>query len=165
MRKQFKSIVALSGLSVVLLSCSSYSKMTTRNNKVDYIKTISPITYPVVMDLEIDLTKKAKGTSSGTMNYQLNETYYKELALSNAIIQEGCDILIEPTYTVTKTNTSTGSTKKFSIEVEVVGYPAYFKNPRKIEAKDTSMINFMNSKRGNGPTPVPADQKKLTKIY
>lgn len=163
--KYMKNKFILAGViaSLGITSCGSYSKMTTRNNKVDHVRTISPITYPVLMDLAIDLSVKVKGNSSGIITYVLTEEYYKDLALSQAIINAKCDILIEPTYLITKSVTKKGNRSIVNIEVEVSGYPAVYKNPRNINPSDTSMIKFMSGTSPSGSTVKVTDPSTETK--
>lgn len=170
MKKKF--LLGSAIITMGVTSCGSYSKMTTRNNKVDNIRTISPITYPVLMDLNIDLSVKVKGSSEGVITYVLTEDYYKQVALSQAIISSNCDVLIEPTYLITKTVTKKGNKSIINIVVEVTGYPAKYQNPRNINPSDTSMIKFMSGASPAtttviAPTPAPKQKEKNenTRIY
>jgi hypothetical protein len=134
---------ALLGL-ITLGSCAtiitSREKMTTRTNKTVAINVPPMISYPIIVDLEIDMTKKAKGTSSGIISLSLTEEYFKELALAQAIISSDSDILVEPIYQITKTPIPGKSST--TIEVIVTGYGAKFTNPKKLTIADTTLIQF-----------------------
>lgn len=151
-----KKLVLLSIVSAGILglmnSCgmtSSAMKITTRNNRTNQINNNPILTFPLVMDLEVDMTKKVKGTATGNLSFGVTEEYYKELALGQAIINANCDVLIEPTFLVTKNLVATSKGQKTSVEVEVSGYPGKYKNPRNVSAADTTMIKFV-SKMING---------------
>jgi archaellum component FlaF (FlaF/FlaG flagellin family) len=135
--------LSLLGL-ITLGSCAtmltSRDKMTTRTNKTATINVPPIISYPLVVDLDIDLTKKAKGTASGIISLSLTEEYFKELALAQAIISSDSDILVEPVYQITKAPIPGKSTT--TIEVNVTGYGAKFINPKKLTIADTTMIQF-----------------------
>lgn len=146
-----KKLVLLAVASISILgfmnSCgmtSSAMKITTRNNRTNHINNTPILTFPLVMDLEVDMTKKVKGTATGNLSFGVSEEYYKELALSQAIINANCDVLIEPTYLVTKNLVATSKGQKTSVEVEVSGYPGKYKNPRNVSASDTTMIKFIS---------------------
>ncbi len=145
--------IALIGI-LSLSSCAtiiSREKMTTRTNKTVAINVPPLICAPIMVDLDIDMTKRAKGTSSGILTASLNEEYFRELALAQAIISSDSDLLLEPIYQVTKTPVPGKSTT--SIDVIVTGYGAKFANPKKLTIADTSLIQF-SLKHLNENTPV-----------
>jgi hypothetical protein len=135
---------------LVLSSCTLPSKISgiykTRTNKTNNIQRSSITAYPIIVDLNVDLTNKVTGASLGEIANGLTEDYFRELALADALVKSGADILVEPIYSVTKNFSGTGTLIKTNIEVSVTGYVGKYKNPRNITAADTSMIQFV---RGN----------------
>jgi hypothetical protein len=158
--------------SIILSSCT-VSKISgiykTRTNKTSDIQRTSISAYPLIVDLNVDMSIRVTGASSGEIAKGLTEEYFRELALAEAMVKSGADILVEPIYSVTKNFTGTGAIIKTTVEVSVTGYVGKYKNPRNITSSDTSMIQFVrgtmvkeNSAQKNNPIqllPTP------TKIY
>ncbi|MDD2983227.1 MAG: hypothetical protein PHQ74_07555 [Crocinitomicaceae bacterium] len=139
-KKSISAILLLAATSLTIGSCS-LEKMVTRDNRTDKIQQNPTLTYPVIMDMEVDLTKRVTGTATGLLTYAMNEQYFKQLALAQAITSSNSDLLIEPTFQVTKTYQTS---KKITVEIIVYGYAAKYKNPRNLSPADTAIVRFVN---------------------
>lgn len=93
---------------------------------------------PVIADLEVS-DKKVSGTHSGE-NIQIG--FAKNKALENAISVAGCDVLVEPLYEVDVNGKTVTAT--------VLGYPGKYKNFRKPQAQDSTLLQWRNSFKGVG---------------
>ncbi len=91
---------------------------------------------PTIADLEVKPTKvSGSGISSGAETFD----NVKTRAVSDAIKQANCDLLVEPIYEIEKTGNS--------FKVTVTGYPASYKNFRPITEEDLKLINESSSKK------------------
>lgn len=117
-----KSIIYSALFLFVFVSCSTVSK-TTRSS---YVEGPEVVQRPVVADLEVG-TAHVTGTAKGKRSTGVNNV--KQLAIADALIKSGADVLIEPRFEIT--------TSFRTISVTVTGYPATYKNFRPMEAADT----------------------------
>ncbi|MFA7274720.1 MAG: hypothetical protein WC044_12700 [Crocinitomicaceae bacterium] len=136
---------------VFLSSCTIPGKISgiykTRTNKTSDIQRSSITAYPLIVDLNVDLTTRVSGSSAGELINGLTEEYFRELALSEAMVKSGADILVEPVYTVTKNFTGVGTQIRTNIEVVVTGYVGKYKNARNLSPSDTSMVQFVSGNK------------------
>jgi len=91
---------------------------------------------PTIADLEVKQTKvSGSGISTGAETLD----NVKTRAVSDAIKQANCDLLVEPMYEIEKTGNS--------FKVTVTGYPASYKNFRPITEEDLKLIHEGSSKK------------------
>ncbi len=122
-------------LSLLLSSCSMMEKTSgsvttikTRTSKVLDVYGNGVVYTPVIADLDVK-SERVKGTAEGENN---SVSYFKKLALADAIEKSGADILIEPNY-ITEV---TGS----KVSVIVTGYPATYKNFRSLKKEHIELL-------------------------
>jgi hypothetical protein len=107
---------------------------------------------PVVADLVL-----AKQKSSITRTYEfVNEADAKDYITAEFAMSEGCDVIVHPIYEVITTNTN-GDQKT---EITITGYPAFYKNLRNFELKDTGAYTiFSYLKAGGEEKPKVAESR------
>ena len=126
-----KSKLLLSLLTVGIISLSSCSVVKTTSTTVKTIDINGAVThFPVVVDLNVKETK-VTGEASG-MSTSIESI--KQSAVANAISTANADVLVEPIY---KMRSSNGRTT-----VSVTGYPATYKNFRKIQKEDIELLKY-----------------------
>lgn len=129
---------------VLLLSLASCStvKSTTNTAKTLNIYGSGVIQKPVIVELDI---KETKVTATTIGKLGSNIAVLKAEAVSLAIKNANCDVLVEPSYTIV--------TQK-NISVTVTGFPATYKNFRDIKAEDIPLIKagILQTARVTEPT-------------
>jgi len=126
-----KTIVSLCLSSFILLlySCSTSTK--TCGSDFDQMKITKQgiIQKPLIVDLDINKDKK-----SATKNYSfISVSSAKEVIMGDFVNQYKCDLIVHPTfnYCINSENNSK------NITITVDGFPAFYKNFRNFEMKDT----------------------------
>ncbi|MEZ4916865.1 MAG: hypothetical protein R2836_07745 [Chitinophagales bacterium] len=104
---------------------------------------------PVLVDLEVD-ENKVKGTFEKD---SVSVTYAKNMALNNALDKAKADVLVEPIYETEIVNQN--------VKVNVTGFPAKYKNFRKPEAGDTTLLNWVG--KGSYNTSIMLRQESYNK--
>jgi hypothetical protein len=137
----------LSGL--ILSSCSKVKVLTAYQQNV----TTTNITqWPLLADLEVDLTRKATGSS----RMASSEKVVKEAALHEAMKSSGADVIIHPVFDITY--------GKKIIEVSVSGYPAKFKSIRKASLEDITLMQEMKDALLLNPNLLNYEEERKTTI-
>lgn len=119
-------------------SCKSLEEATSNNSttlttktfdgKTLYIKKDAIIQKPQVAELDV---KKARVKMTKTYE-KMEINAAKELAKGDFIVQEKCDVIVEP-YLFTNTETNENGSKT---TVTITGYPANYINIKNYEKKD-----------------------------
>ena len=107
---------------LMLNSCSTYNHSWRVSNIAD--ENIA-ITNKIAVDLNIDLAKICKGRSGYHQKVQdaKDEAYY------DAILSNEIHVLVDPIYSVETTKSIFGKRS----QAQVVGFAAYYKNPRSLK--------------------------------
>lgn len=118
----------------LLTALLAYSCTTVREGytarETDIITSVIQI--PVVVDLIVDSVKVVGVSESSLKNFS-DISDMKNMALADAIIKAGCDVIISPVY---ETKIS-----KTAVTVNVTGYPAKYRNFRSITSDDIPLID------------------------
>ena len=128
--KIFSYIIILL-LSVITMSCGSLMK--TQDVKTMDISNNNVHQTPLITDLDIK-SEKVEGKAIGSAT---NISRLKDWAVSDALSKANADILIEPVYSIVTKSTKT--------EVSVIGWPANYKNFRKISKADSKILRLENN--------------------
>ena len=94
------------------------------------------IQMPLVADLEVDMTRKVTGTAK--LNKSSKE-FVKMTAMADALKNSGADVIVEPSYDITY--------RRKSVEVVVTGFAAKYKNIRKPNIEDVTLIQELKDAR------------------
>ena len=108
--------------------------------------------WPMLADLEVDLTKKATGSA----RMKASEKVVKEAALNDAMKSSGADVIIHPVYEIIY--------GKKIIEVNVSGYPAKFKSIRKPSLEDITLLQEMKDAILLNPNLMNYEEERKTTI-
>ncbi|MBC6491528.1 hypothetical protein BC349_10815 [Flavihumibacter stibioxidans] len=130
-----------------LFSCSSLQKTSTA--KTLDIVGAGVLHFPVVADLDVRETK-VSGTKAGTISTSLD--LMKMEAIAAALKSGNADVLIEPAYQI--------DTEGSRVTVTVTGWPANYKNFRKMTAADTTLIRPTIMQKPVIVDPVPVKKKR-----
>lgn len=122
-----------------------------------YINKQGVIQKPVVAELDVKSDK-----------VQLNHTYSnmtvdeaKESAMVDLIKANKCDLLVHPMFNIEASGKIPFSSKWASINIDLSGYPATYKNMKTFEAKDTA--NFLVNAQINNDKNKPMESVKEKK--
>jgi hypothetical protein len=143
MKKLFAIVVS----SIVLYSCSSMQKTSTAKTMDIYGGGV--LHFPVVADLDIRETKTS-GSKAGTTSTSLD--LLKVEAIAAALKAANADVLIEPSYQI--------ETEGSRVTVSVTGWPASYKNFRKLQLADTALIKAGILQKPLIVDPVPVKKKR-----
>lgn len=129
--------------STALYSCSSLQKTSTAKT-LDIIGA-GILHFPVVADLDVRETK-VSGSITGRTGSSID--LMKMEAIAAALKSGSADVLVEPAYQI--------ETEGSRVSVTVTGFPANYKNFRKMTDADTTLIkpNFLQKPVTVDPVPV-----------
>jgi hypothetical protein len=135
MKKTFQTLAVFGvvGLSLFLSSCKVVRVHTA--DAQDITKT-HIIQMPLVADLEVDMTRKVTGFAKLK---KTSKDFVKMTAMADALKNSGADVLVEPSYDISYTRSS--------VEVTVTGYAAKYKNVRKPNIEDVTLIQELKDSR------------------
>jgi hypothetical protein len=156
MKNLFKHIFLYGTASAFLFSCSTPMELTNvssreiKSTRIDYkelkITKDGIFQKPLVTDLEV-----AKQRVFFSRTYEnMNADEAKDNVNGEFSIEKNCDIVVQPLY---ETNTTTTDVKT-TTTVTISGYPAYYKNIRTFEPKDTQAFlihNYIGSYNNEKP--------------
>ena len=142
-----KRIILFSLLSTTLFSCASLQKSSTAKTLDIYGSGVMHT--PVIADLEVRDTK-ISGTKTGSTSNALH--LLKLEAVATALRTASADVLVEPSYQIE----TTGS----KVTVTATGFPANYKNFRKMTVADTVLVKPVLLMRAQSVDPVPAKKKR-----
>ncbi len=128
-----KNINKLTHFLVVIIlftSCKTVIKSHTADYDYMYISKTGIKQRPLVTDLEVGKVKLS--LTKTYLNVSLSEA--KENVLGDFVQQNGCDLVVQPFF---ETNTIAENDKR-SVTITLMAYPAFYKNIRNFELKDTS---------------------------
>jgi hypothetical protein len=134
----FLSVIALCSIAMFLMSCGGRT-LVSNSSQVKYRNINGVITHmPVVANLIIQ-PDKVQGMTSGrgyynkeTKRFVFEYETFKNLAVEDALVKTGADILLEPMFTIE----SIGE----SITVKVTGYPATYSGFRNATKDDYELL-------------------------
>ena len=132
----------------MLIGLTACQTIKTSTAKTIEIENNGIIQKPTVADLEVR-TPKVSGTASSVGAETLENVRMK--AVSDAIKQANCDLLVEPMYETEKTGSS--------FKVTVTGYPATHKNFRPITEEDLKLIHVGSSKKVKTTEVTPSSNR------
>ncbi len=141
-----KTITKGLGIIIISLSVASCSMKTTTNTaKTLNVYGSGVIQKPVIVELDV---KQTKVTATITRRLTTNMDVLKAEAVSLAIKNAGADVLVEPTYTIVSTRSSS--------TVTVSGFAATYKNFRDIRIEDVPLIKagILQTARVAEPTSI-----------
>lgn len=145
-----KNIIAICKLAcgvALLVSCKTVTKSHTADYDFMYITKQGIKQRPLVTDLEV-----AKSKITFTKAYEnVSVIVAKENALGDFVQQNNCDLAVQPFF---ETNTVSVN-EKITITVTLIAYPAYYRNIRNFEPKDTAAF-FLNSYYNGTSVPIVA---------
>jgi hypothetical protein len=110
---------------ILLVSCSAKKHIAYEQ----YITKTPMLQAPMIADLEVDLAKRV---SANVRMYKSNEQNAKQAALYEAMKNSGCDAVVHPIYEIIF--------GKKVIEVTVSGYYGKYKNVRKPNLEDVTLM-------------------------
>ena len=156
MKNLFKHIFLYVTTTAFLFSCSTPMETTEvssreiKSTRIDYkelkITKDGIFQKPLVADLEV-----AKQRTFFSRTYEnMNADEAKDNVNGEFSIEKNCDIVVQPLY---ETNT-TITDQKTTTTVTISGYPAYYKNIRTFEPKDTQAFlihNYLGSYKNEKP--------------
>ena len=139
--KPLKEFIKFSLVGVYLCSCSATNGIFNNNSssnaivekryehKEMYFVTNKINQRPQIADLEV-----AKQRVKYTQTYSnLSYSEVKNIVKGDFMKQQNCDVIVEPLISATITTTESG----VSTEATVTGYPAFFRNIKTYELKDS----------------------------
>lgn len=145
-----KSLLTISALGAVLISCSS----TSYSYRSAAIPNKNIISSEVVVDLKLNLTKKVEAIST----QRNSELEAKEEAYYLAITQNNIDVIVDPIYEITTSEKILFFGGK-SV-VKITGFGANYVNPRnKVEAIN-ELNKTENSNINKFESIYPANEKE-----
>jgi hypothetical protein len=162
MKKNIIHLLSAGSLMLLLHSCTAIEEVvstpTNKKRTIDYYEkevTKNGIYQkPVVADLVL-----AKQKSSLTRTYEfVNESDAKDYITAEFAMSEGCDVIVHPIYEVITTNTN-GDQKT---EITITGYPAFYKNLRNFELKDTGAYTIFSYLKAGGEEKPKAAESRTT---
>lgn len=144
-----KNLLAIATI-ILFASCNTL-KSTTNTSKTLSIYGSGVIQKPVIVELKVEGTK-VTATTVGKAGSSIE--VLKSEAVSQAVKNAGCDVLVEPTYTIVSQN---------NITVTVSGFPATYKNFRDIKPEDVPLIKagILQTARVAEPTMISKTKSKL----
>jgi len=138
MKNKIFNILTFVSIAIGLYSCSTTAiietpikndyKMRTADYKETFINKNDIYQKPLVADLEV--SKQKVSMSRTYENMTVDQA--KENITGEFMIEQGCDILVQPLYQTETTYSNNNST----ITVSVTGYPAFYKNIRTYSPDD-----------------------------
>jgi len=147
--------VLLFGAVILTLSSCSLQKQTTNTAKTLDIYGSGVIQKPVITNLKVN---PQKIQSSYSANTGKGVDYHKSQAIAQAMMENKADVILEPSYEITKTSSR--------ISIITKGYAANYENFRQLTGADTSLLvdaGIIKYNDGPGETPVVQEEKKKTK--
>ncbi len=141
MKKQNIPLVALLIL-IGFSSCKTIMVQDTksRDNTTQALPSATVINKPLIAETHVDLSKKISGKANGPIEGVYTEAYYREQALADAIVNNNCDVVYNPIYTVVVTHNRMKGKLVATADITVTGYAATFKSIRNFEDKDTTLV-------------------------
>ena len=142
-----KKIIVLSLISTALFSCKSLQKTGTAKTMDIYGAGVMHM--PVIVDLDVREVK-VSGTKVGNAGNSLD--LLKMEAIATALRMASADVLVEPSYQI--------ETEGSRVTVIATGFPANYKNFRKMTAVDTVLVRPFILQKANSFDPVPEKKKR-----
>ena len=149
-------LTAFAGI-VLLASCKTVTKSHTADYDYMYINKQGIKQRPLVTDLEVAATKV---TITKTYT-NVSVTEAKENALGDFVEEQKCDLVVQPYFETS----SVSENEKKTITVTLMGYPAFYRNIRNFEPKDTASFlirTFSNNISVPMIAPAVAEAPKTT---
>jgi hypothetical protein len=116
---------------ILLSSCQVFKTSTSKSIDIK----ISGVTQkPTIVDLKVD---EKKITASVTSLIASTQDVFQQQAISEALKNCNCDIIVEPTFESVRKGKKTTTS--------VTGYPGYYINFRPMTLEDTTFIKIANT--------------------